>query len=381
MECFLIGALLLFLLLHSLASNKKNNVFGIRFWPWALKGIVVLTVSMTVRVVVNKVLMVAYQMESLSIHGVNDYNTVFGDLFTEAGALGMLFKRLYMRYFVNAVAYLPIAFLVAAWIIIFAWSIYFWIRKRDFWIVVCLPAMLVIPLIMSIIAGAAERYHSAQYIPLVIMVGFLLLAICIKYHMTKYGTIILTVIAVCGIFAQVCEMNKWFVQDYQKFLEAKKIMVDVADELEADYDTKKPVVIVGPELPSDEVCQGLFVSMDSWKYKIITIMTSFDPTIKEKYHYQTREGDWYYTYTESPMLSVLTWASNPFENCDLAASQQYINFWDMIGYHDFTYVSDEEVILEARELRKTLKLPGYPEEGYIHEWNGILVINLSEVED
>lgn len=172
-------------------------------------------------------------------------------------------------------------------------------------------------------------------------------------------------------------MNKWFVQDYNKFLEVKQIMTDVAENLLENYDIKKPVVVVGATLPSNELCREASIPHDSWKYRVIASMTSFDPTLKEKFH--ADYGGWVYAYAESPLLSVLTWARNPFENCDLVASQQYINFWEMIGYYDFMYVPKAEMIEEAEKIRKSLGMAAYPSEGYIIDNGDMLIINLSEV--
>lgn len=109
---------------------------------------------------------------------------------------------------------------------------------------------------------------------------------------------------------------------------------------------------------------------------MIARLTCFDPTIKERFHGDY--GGWVYYYAESPLLSVLTWARNPFENCDLIASQQYISFWEMIGYSGFSYVTSEEMIREAETLRESLNMPGYPREGYILDQGDMLIVNLSE---
>ena len=190
-------------------------------------------------------------------------------------------------------------------------------------------------------------------------------------------TIGLIAIAVGGIAAQIHDINKWFVQDYNKYLEANQIMTDVAENLIDNFDTTKPVVVVGAALPSDELCREAFIPLDSQKYRIIAKLTAFDPTIKEKFH--ANYGGWGYYYTESPLLSVLTWARNPFENCDLAASQQYTNFWKLIGYDDFTYVSSVEMIEKAEKIREDLGMEGYPCEGYIIDNGDMLIINLSKV--
>ena len=155
-------------------------------------------------------------------------------------------------------------------------------------------------------------------------------------------------------------------------------MTDVAENLIENYDIGKPIVVVGATLPGDELLREASIPLDSWKYRVIAKLTCFDPTIKEKFH--ADYGGWAYYYTESPLLSVLTWARNPFENCDLIASQQYTDFWRMIGYHDFIYVQRVEMIEEAEEIRRSMRMAGYPYEGYIFDNGNMIIVNLSEVD-
>lgn len=381
MDCFLIGALAVYMILHALSDQRKNPIYDIRFFPWAVKGAIVLAVSLAARAFMHEILMSVYHLDNMAKYGMNDYNSLFGDLFTVPGALGLLIKKMYLRYWVNAVVYLPITFLVLAWGIIGSLALYFAIKKRDSWVIICVPAMFFELVFSSIVAGRAKAYHSAQFVPIVLMFGFIFLGTVVYRCKDLKKRVVMTGIAAFlafgGVIVQIQDMNKWFIQDYNKFLEAKQIMTDAAENLLENYDIKKPVVVVGPTLPGNELCREASIPHDSWKYRVIASLTAFDPTIKEKYH--AYYDGWVYLYAESPLLSVLTWARNPFENCDLVASQQYINFWEMIGYYDFTYVPKVEMIEKAEEIRKNSGMPAYPSEGYIIDAGDMLIINLSEV--
>lgn len=381
MDCFLIGALAVFMILHAFSYKKKNPIYDIRFLPWTIKGGIVLAISLVVRALMHKILMSVYDLDYMVKYGVNNYNSVFGNLFHTPGALGLLIKKMYLRYCVNAVAYLPITFLVLAGGVIGGLAVFWTIKKKTPWVIACVPTIAFVPVLSSIVAGRAKEYHSAQFVPIVIMLGFIFLGIALYSDKASQKVPIyrgIIIIAACGIITQIWDINRWFAQDYSKYLEAKQIMTDAAEELIENFDIKKPVVVVGATLPSDELCREASISMDSWKYHLITSLTSFDPTIKEKFH--ANYGGWCYFYTESPLLSVLTWARNPFENCDLVASQQYTNFWKMIGYSDFVYVPSAEMIEEAEKIRKCIKMAGYPREGYIIDNGDMLIVNLSEVE-
>lgn len=380
MDCFLIGALVCFMFLHALSVKKENPRYDIRFFPWAITGGSVLVCSLLIRAMMHEVLMSIYHLENMTMYGVNDYNSVFGDLFIVPGALGILIKKIFLRYYVSAVVYLPITFLVVAWLIMGSLSLYFTIKRRNLWIIICVPVMMLVPVLSSIVAGRAITYHSAQYVPIVIFCSLIYVGVALydKSCHKRIITDVIAVLAIFGIVVQIKDMNKWFVQDYNKYMEVKQIMVNVAENLVENYDTTKPIVVVGPTLPSDSLCRVATIPMESWKYKVISKLTAFDPTIKEKFH--ANFDGWVYFYAESPLLSVLNWAGSPFENCDLAVSQQYINFWEMLGYHDFSYVPTVEMIEEAWEVRESLKIPGYPSEGYVMEMEDMLIVNLSKVE-
>lgn len=251
------------------------------------RGGTVLIVSLCVRAFMHELLMQVYHLDSMAKYGVNDYNSVFGDLFIIQGTLGMVIKKFYLKYFVNGVAYLPITFLVLSWIIIGSLAAFYAIKRKNLWVIICVPVMMFVPVLSSIVAGKVKAYHSAQFVPLVIMFGFIFGGIAAYYSkgmLQRRLGIGMLIIAVGGIAIQVRDMNKWFVQDYKKHLETRQIMADAADELLANYDIEKPVVVVGAVMPSDELCREACISMDSWKYRTIAWLTSFDPTIKEKYH-------------------------------------------------------------------------------------------------
>ena len=181
MDCFLTGAFTAFMLLHALADKRKNTVYDIRFFPWTVKGGAVLAVSLLVRALMHEILMSVYHLDNMAKYGVNDYNTLFGDLFVTPGAVGILIKKMYLRYFVNAAAYLPISFFVLSWVIIGSLAVFFTVKRRDPWIFFCIPVMAIVPVLSSIAAGRAVTYHSAQFVPIIIMIGFISLGVGLFY--------------------------------------------------------------------------------------------------------------------------------------------------------------------------------------------------------
>ena len=174
MDCFLIGAFVIFMILQALSDKWQNRTYDIRPFPWAVKGGIVLTVSLLVRASMHELFMSVYHLDNMAKYGVNNYNSLFGDLFVTPGALGLLIKKMYLRYCVNAVAYLPITFLVLSGGIIGFLAVFFAIKKRNLWVFMCVPAMVLVPVLSSIVAGRAAAYHSAQFVPIIIMASFII---------------------------------------------------------------------------------------------------------------------------------------------------------------------------------------------------------------
>lgn len=174
MDCFLIGAFVIFMILQALSEKRQNQTYDIRLFSWAIKGGIVLTVSLLVRALMHELFMSVYHLDNMAKYGMNNYNSMFGDLFVTPGALGLLIKKMYLRYFVNAVAYLPITFLVLSWGIIGFLAVFFAIKKRNLWVVMCVPPMVLVPVLSSIVAGRAAAYHSAQFVPIIIMASFII---------------------------------------------------------------------------------------------------------------------------------------------------------------------------------------------------------------
>lgn len=219
-------------------------------------------VSLLIRAGMHRILMAVYHLDNMAKYGVSNYNPVFGELFTVEGSLGMLLKKMYLRYFVNGVAYLPITFLVLSWVIIGALAVFYTIKKKNPWVILCVPAMISVPVLSSIAAGRAEAYHSAQFVPIVIMLGYLFFGAALHPFKGPRKRIVsgaTAALALGGIAVQIKDMNKWFIQDYDKYLEAKQIMAETAEKLLENYDVSKPVVVVGAALPRRRIMQrGLY---------------------------------------------------------------------------------------------------------------------------
>ena len=388
---YVMGAILCFFLIRYLYGKKaEEGTYRWGLWGWILRGVSVVGCSVALRWLILTVVKAAYHLETLSSYDVL-YRSLFGSSFTSAGELAMILKRFWVKYYVNAVAYLPIAVLVGAFVLILAVSVWGGIRRKDGMLPVCGGCLIVLPIAMSVVEGLATRYRSAQYVPVVCAFGALLLWIlltskegcCGKLAETKGKsagkrkccgglTAVAGVLLGILIYNQCADMNSWFYQDYLKYQDAKRVMLQIAYDLEQQYDTSKPIVFRGAYTVPDTIASKAYLSFGSREFGWVRKLTDpIDIHLKEKYFDQNVNA---YVVAESPVISTLQWGVTAFDG----TSGQLIAFWKMHGVDEFRCVTDLEVIEEAEKIRTEEAMPGYPKEGYIKELDDYIIVNFSQ---
>lgn len=369
---YIMGAVMLFFLNRVLYGKKVDDTgYEKRFLPWAGRGATVLAVAMLGRTAILSILKVVFRLDSMSVYNVQ-YRKFFGDIFTADNELQMVLKRFFVKYYVNALVYLPITVLVIAFAGIGIVAICFCIRKRDALLPLCFATLVILPVLMSILEGLATRYRSAQYVPVVGAFAILLLFILFYTHRVPKQIRVLFVGLLCVLlFRQTVEMNKWFYVDYLKYQDTLRVMENIADDLRKEFDTSKPVIFRGAYKVPYEIASEAYIDFDTWQYRAICCLTNpFDEHIKEKYYAENTAA---YVFAEMPVVSTLQWGVTAFDG----TSQQLINFWRMHGFDGFSCVKDLAVIEEAENIRLKEQMPGYPQEGYIKEYNDYIIINMS----
>lgn len=369
---FIVGALMLFFLNRLLYGKNEESEYKRTFLPWAGRGIFVLASAMAERMLILEALKAIYHLDRLSVYNAQ-YRNFFGEIFINENEFQMILKRFFMKYYINALTYLPITVLVLSLACIGICALYFSIRRRDALLLICFAAMLLLPVMMSILEGWPTRYRSAQYVPVVCAFAVLLVFLFL-YQNEKP----LPVKAVWGIllgillFNQCVEMNKWFYVDYLKYKDTEKVMRQIAYDLEKDFDTSKPVIFRGAYEVPYEIAKEAYTGFDSWQFKAVSFLTDwFDEHLKEKYY---ATDDFAYVSAEMPALSTLQWGVTAFDG----TSRQLINFWNMHGIDGFSCVTDLELIEEAEQIRNDTDMPPYPKAGYIMECDEYIIINLSK---
>jgi len=363
-----VGGIMAFLLLRRIYGKEGQGTnYCVKIGGWIGRGLFSVLISLLLRAVILFILGIAFDLKRLEIYNVL-YRSLFGDNFREPGLLAMNLKRFYAMYYVNAVVYLPITVLVLSLMVIAAYSLVYGMKKKDIFLPVCSAAVIVLPILMSIVEGYATHYRSSQYVPLICAYAVLLLVIeCAVHKMHRVFLVTGGFLWAILVYNQCADMNRWFYIDYLKYQDAARVMEQVAHDLEENYDVSKPVVIGGgyrvPYSITEDACCSFYSSQYGW---ICRLTDPIDPHLKEKYY---AEGGHGYVFAEAPYVSVLQWGVTAFDG----TNRQLIEFWRMHGY-TFQCVTDLEVIKEAGQIRENM--PGFPAKGYIQEEKDYIIINL-----
>lgn len=365
---YVMGAVMCFFLVRRLYGKSGELKYSPKLFSWAGSGIAVTVSGLAAHRAILAVLKSVYHLEKFSRYNVL-YRRLFGDIFMVQGELKMLLKRFLLRYYLDAVVYLPITVLVIALLFIGIYSLGMGARKKDILLPVCAAMLVILPVAMSVAEGLATRYRSAQYVPIVGAFAVLLAMLEICQHRYPKWLPMLGGLCICALLLGQCaDMSKWFRLDYLKYRDAKEVMDRVADDLEKEYDIDKPIVFRGAYEVPDAISEHACVSYSSEQYRWICRLTDWlDPHLKEKYF-----SDSGYVFAETPVVSVLQWGATAFDG----TSGQLIEFWKMHGYQSFHCESDLNVIEEAEQIREKENMPGYPDDGYIAEYNNYIIVNL-----
>ena len=372
---YIMGAVMCFFLIRRFYGKKDgDSEYSSKLLSWIGSGVLIVLAGMVIRTVVLAVLKTVYHLEELGRYDVL-YRSLFGDVFTAEGELVMTLKRFFVKYYVNAVVYLPIAVLVFALAFLGIYSLYHGIRKKDVLLPVCTVVLVVLPVFMSLVEGLATRYRSAQYVPVV--GAFAVLLAMLELHLHKLPKWVPALGAVCMgvlLFNQCTDMNKWFYLDVLKYQDAEEVMSRIAYDLEKECDISKPIVFRGAYTVPYEISGDAYVSFSSPQYQWICRLTDWlDPHLKEKFFAENGQG---YVFAETPVVSTLQWGVTAFDG----TSGQLIEFWKMHGYDNFRCEMDLDVIEEAERIRKEENMYGYPKDGYIKECEDYIIVNFSDVE-
>lgn len=253
------------------------------------------------------------------------------------------------------------------------------IRGRDLWALILLPTAYLAAFSLLFIEGKATLYRSAQFLPIFCGYGVLLFVYAV-WKVTAWWErktqksqnsricrgvrgIAILVLAVI-VWNQCMDMTKWFYIDKQKYDAAVQTVDQIALDLERDFDTSKPVIFTGNyEIPYSIVKDAYVSYGDSKYYKMKRLTDLIDPDLLDKYNRGSR-GVW---VAQTPALSVIDWGRYAFDS-----DAELVKFFAMHG-HSLVACGDIDRYAEAEE--ESLKLPEYPQDGYIVDKGDYIIVH------
>ena len=364
---YAIGALLLFIAHRIGPETFRKARYSKNVWRWG--GFVggPLVASAFMRMIMITLI---YRIFGLSIP--DNYNSVelrsaFSFFSGNLNELAMYFKRFWVKYYLNGLVYLPIAVLVFGISLLLLVCIVYGVKKRDIFLPLAAVAIPILPVLMIFVEGKESYYRASQYVPLVGAFGVFLMFWIGQALFPKWMKRVGVLLAAALLWNQCADMNRWFYVDYLKYEYFKNVMLTVANDLESDFDLSKPVIFGGAcEVPYP-IMKDACVDFSSPQYKMIRALGDIvDEHLIEKYNEKGGRG---YIFAETPTFSTLQWGVTAFDG----TAGEIQKFLNMLGY-EIPIVRDLQKIEDAGKKRRG-DMPHFPQEGYIQEYEGCLIVN------
>ena len=363
MIVFSVGMLLVFILLRGFADNERK--YPVNPMGWIGMLFVTTVSSITFRWLILSLLAAVFHIEIPENFNV-EFRSIFSFEDMTRAEFFMNFKRFWLKYYLNAFAYPPIAVLVFGIAVLLVICIVRGVRKKDIYLPLAALAVPLAPACMVIVEGKDTYYRASQYVPLIGAFVIFLLLTLIKEYLPQTCMTVGVALAVVLLWNQCTEMNKWFYVDYLKYQDTRNVMEQVAYDLEKDYDLEKPIVFRGAYHVPYGIAKDAYLDFGSARYRLIRrIGDLIDPHLVEKYN---AEGGYGYAFAETPINSTLRWGVTAFDG----TAGELGNFMKMLG-HDFKVETDLAKIEEAES--RTKEMAHFPKNGYIREFEEYIIVN------
>lgn len=366
-ESFLIlylTGVLVIIFLRGLAGKEQMN------WQmvWKLFLCVCLAIGCIIlRTVIQKLVITVFSLQDLgeiaAVREVADSLKLFtgedwsSDLF-------MLIKRYWLRYYVNAALYFPIAEYVASVAFFGIASVVLTIKKKNGWYLLLFAGMVIAPVTLSFVVKTAPLYRHCQFMPFFIAAAVLLPYLLVKRYWKKYGIVVFALSMTCLVWNQMYESNFIFYTDYLKYQHDREELTAIAREVVRKYSVGAKVIFTGSYKAPYSLIQDYYVGYSSQEFQRISALTNWlDPHLKEKYY-----SSYGYSFAGEAQYSVIEWGLYAFGHPGLELK----HFLEMHGYS--LQVETDKVLLEKAE-HFAEGMPYWPEEGSIAEMDGYVVVH------
>ena len=283
------------------------------------------------------------------------------------GGLKNFVNTVIMNYFINALGYLPITFLVIGIIVSIIMGIVLSIKRKNCSIFLVILGMNVSLFLLSLIQAKSSYYRACQQFQLFVAFIFMVLTqLMLTIDMKKCLRYSFIFIMFFMIFYQVKETYKWqFINDirYQK---EKSDMTILAHELVSNYDVEnKPVVFCGCYIPAKIILDEVFINKDSFHYKVLEWYC-------KNFYPENLENVDYYHVVETSMFSYVLWSVDAFYP-EETANSELLKFFKYLGY-EFKPGSID-MYEKAKSMVTDENIPVWPKNGSIVDTGEFICIH------
>lgn len=338
--------------------------------------------GMVLRSIVLHLVIAAFDLSYLQDAAVQrSVGEMLGWIFEPGAAaeFAMILKRLFVMYGVFGYAYYPIKIFVLASAVMVLYSLWRTVRQKDLWILILQAGSFIAAFLLAVVEGKATLYRSAQFLPLFCGFGILMGACALQGFVGKVRTgqgkrklrrflagSATGLYLLCGaviLWNQCTDLNHWFYVDYRKYEYSREYMSRVANELEKNFDTSKPIVFTGEWENPKGLVKDAYVSLKSDTfYKMKAITDLVDDQLLEKFYRDY--GVW---VAQTPSLSVISWGKYAFDT-----DAELVRFMNFHG-HKFRPLSDSSLYEEAELYARDL--PSFPREGSIVDRGSYIIVH------
>lgn len=316
-------------------------------------------------------------------HSVNAATDImwFDEEQSVAETIVVMISELVLYFYVAPAHYLSYKVLVAFLIICVIIMIAAWIKNKNFTIGALFFSLIFMQFFLTLLSGSVSAGRTCQYYAF--FVAFISMLIFDRANILFKNTkkikkdtvrrvlsICLSCVAFWLVFIQAYDLNYWLCLDVQRSEEEISVAKRIGDELVENYDTaNKPVLFIGKYDLSDSIMSQCTVS-------------NKDPRIQKaaKFFYDAGVYQIYqnlislndlgrFKFVRSNLNSYLFWATCAFEE----PNGELMKLYNYLGYDFHTVETYQEY---KYYVPLNLITPSYPEEGYITEEDGIIIVNL-----
>lgn len=323
-----------------------------------------LAVAVALRLIIHRSLLVMLNLSPQTGGATKVYwtNGSFWDVFTD------LVKDCILYYGMRACFYLPILELVLAIVLFLCLLVAAVLRLRRPALALTGFGMLLSLVLLSVVQGIYSPYRTCQVFA--VMVAVTGMAV---YEVVRHWDRGRLLTRLCGcLLALLClhqstYLSHLLVLDHQRSEEEAVVIRTIGTDLQRDFSTDKPVIMVGEYSLSQGIVDQVTAKAE-------------DNPFYEWFQTQTRwENDSTIKYVDTNVNSVINWATTAFaEHNSIGSSMQKL--FQYYGF-DLLFEVDPLIRQEALDYAAKTYIPAFPKDGYIVERPEYILVNLSTEEN